>query len=117
MNTDEIKNNLIKVISLRDEIKDFKKGSRQTAYKLSDYVDLCYDRIIAVDYGDRDRLYVPYSNASMKLQDFMQTDDKIINSQFSAHKTKLLSILNRYIKDLQLGLQEHDSELNSIHSR
>ena len=117
MNIDELKNNLRKVISLRDEINNFKKGSRHTAYKLSDYINLTYEQIIAVDYGDRDRFYLPYSNATFQLQNLMQTDEKVINTKFSVHKIKLLSILNRYINNLQHGFLEHDLELNSTHPR
>jgi len=113
MNINELKKNLEKVISLRDEIKDLKKGKQRT-YSLREYVELFRDRLIYVDHGERDRFWWPMQVALTNIDEFTDIREEKFNSQFSANKTKLLSIINRYIKDLQHGFQQHDLESKSI---
>ncbi len=109
-----IKENLEKVISLRDEIKDLKKGKQRT-YSLREYVELFRDRLIYVDHGERDRFWWPMHVALTKIDEFIDIRrEEKFNSQFSANKTKLLSIINRYIKNLQYEFQQHDLASKSI---
>jgi hypothetical protein len=105
-----IRRNLRAAIELRDEIKDLKPIQRR---RLSDYVSQAYDRVTAVYHGERDRFYVPHAHATMKLGDLQSLDANALSTQFSTHKTKLVSSLNQYIKGLQRGLQEHDLEEKS----
>lgn len=112
MYVNELKENLRKVISLRDEIQDLKKGNKRT-YSLREYVELFRDRLIQVDHGERDRFWWPMHVALTKIDEFTDITEEKFNSQFSANKTKLLSTMNRYIKDLQLGFQQHDLESKS----
>lgn len=116
MNINELKETLQAIISLRDEIEKLTKNTTvRHTYTLKDYVDLCHNKITWVDYGDRDKFYVPYHTASMRLSELRDIDDEKFNSAFKTHKTKLLSILNRYIKDLQHGFELHDLELRQAH--
>ncbi len=112
MDIQELRENVQKVISLREEVKNLKKSIRRT-YSLREYVDLFRDRLIFVDHGERDRFFWPMHIASTKLDELSDMRNDEFNSRFSTTKTKLLSIMNRYIKDLQRGFVEHDLEVNS----
>jgi hypothetical protein len=112
MDLQELKENLKTVIDLQAEVKDLKKGNRHT-YSLREYVDQFRDRLINIDHGDRDRFFWPMHIASTRLDDLSNLTDAEIDSRFSTTKTKLLSIMNRYIKDLQHEFYIHDSGLNS----
>jgi hypothetical protein len=114
MNVNALKANLSRVIALRDEIEAFQKPSEPFSYSLSDYVSEAYDRVINGYPGERDRFFVPHSVAVMKLQDMLDIEHDKLNSAFATNRTKLISILNRYIKGLQRGFQEHDLEAGPI---
>lgn len=109
----DLKENLRHVISLRDEIVQLRKEDRRT-YSLREYVDLFQDRLSWTDYGDRDKFWVPKYNANAGLEKLRDIDSEKFNSAFATHKTKLLSIVNRYIKELQLGFEQYDLKENSI---
>lgn len=101
-----------KVISLRDEIQDLKKGNQRT-YSLREYVELFRDRLIHVSHGERDRFWSPMQLVLKKIDEFTYIEEEKFDSHFSANKKKLLSTMNRYIKDLHYGFQQHDLELKS----
>ncbi len=103
----DLKENLKRVISLRDEIIELKKGNSRT-YSLREYVKLFRDRLIYVDHGERDKFWWPMHVALTKLDELSDIEENKFNSQFSANKRKLLSTINRYIKEMQNELQEHD---------
>jgi hypothetical protein len=113
MDTADLKENLRQVISLRDEIVQLRKEDRRT-YSLREYVDLFQDRLRWTDHGESDRFWRPMHVAITKLDEISNIDVKKFNSAFTTHKAKLLSIVNRYIKDLQLGFEQQDLELMSI---
>lgn len=114
MDVNALRANLSRVIALRDEIEALQKPAGHFGYSLSDYVTQAYDRVINGYPGERDRFYVPHSVAVMKLQDMLDIEHDKLNSAFATNRTKLLSILNRYIKGLQRGFQEHDLETGPI---
>lgn len=107
MADNDLKENLKLVFSLRDEIMDLKKGNFRT-YSLREYVDLFRDRLIHTDHGERDKFWWPMHIALTKLDELSDIEENKFNSQFSANKRKLLSTINRYIKEMQNELQEHD---------
>ncbi|MDO7876032.1 hypothetical protein Q5H93_14910 [Hymenobacter sp. ASUV-10] len=109
-----LRSNLRRVIELRDEIKEMPKPTGRGAYQPSDYLNQVRDRLRAVYHGERDRFYVPHTDAIMALQHLEELGTPKINSSFSTSKTKLLSILNRYIKGLQRGFAEHEKETGSV---
>lgn len=115
MDIQELKENVISVISLKEEVKDLKKDNRRS-YTLREYVGLFRDRLIFVDHGERDRFFWPMHIASTGLDELSNLTNDQFDTRFSTTKTKLLSIMNRYIKDLQRGIMEHDLEVNSTRS-
>ena len=112
MDIQELRENVQKVISLREEVKDLKKDNRRL-YSLKEYVGLFRDRLIFVDHGERDRFFWPMHIAFTKLDELSYMTNDEFYSRFATTKTKLLSIMNRYIKDLQRGFVEYDLEVNS----
>lgn len=66
-----------------------------------------------IDHGEWDSFFCPMHVASNKLDELTYMTDDELNSRFSTTKTKLMSVMNRYIKDLQRGFVEHDSEMVS----
>lgn len=98
------------------EVKDLKK-SMGNSQSLKGYIELLYDRLIVVDHGERDRFYVPKHITSLKLNELFNMTNDQFNSRFSTTKTKVLSIMNRYIKDMQRGFEEHDLEENPTRSK
>lgn len=113
MDITDLKENLRQVISLRDEIVQLRKEDRRT-YSLREYVDLFQDRLSWTDHGEMDKFWRPMHVANTKLDEMRGIDVEKFNSAFATHKTKLLSIVNRYIKDLQLGFERYDLEAMSI---
>lgn len=109
MDIADLKENLRQVISLRDNLVELKKGHIRT-YSLSEYLDLIQNRLIGTDHGERDKFYWPMHVANTKLDMLRGMDIDKFNSAFSTNKTKLLSIVNQYIKDLQLGFEQNDLE-------
>jgi len=107
MRIEEIRNNKRRLKELRDEILDSKKDSR-FGYTLFEYLERVRDSIIYVDHGEGDLFFVPKHRATMKLDDLMDIDVKAFNSAYSKNKTKLLSIVNRYINDLTNAIEIHD---------
>jgi hypothetical protein len=107
MNVNDLKENLKRVISLRDEIMELKKENRRT-YSLREYVELFRDRLIHIDHGEIDKFWWPMHIALTKLDELSDIEENKFNSQFSANKRKLLSTINRYTKEMQIELQEHD---------
>jgi hypothetical protein len=110
----ELKNNLRKVISLQEEIKDLTNSKKQL-FSLTDFMENFRNCLIYVDHGERDRFFVPMNIALNKLNNLSDIVNNNSKLSFSQTKTKLLSIMNRYIKDLQRGFEEHDSESNLTH--
>lgn len=108
----ELKNHLRRTITLKHELSELKRTDR---YKLSDYLDRFHQSLIHTDFGERDKFCLPYHYASNDLQNLFDLRPDKLNSQFSANKTKLLSIVNRHIKGLQDGFVEYDLELRSTH--
>lgn len=108
----ELRTHLQAIIELRSEVKTLTKTGR-SIYRLSDYVAMAYERIRTVSHGKRDRFYVPYSDAIALLQPLLDTPRNSLNLQFSTHKTTLVAALNQYVKSLQLGLRQSDSETGS----
>jgi hypothetical protein len=106
MYIEDLKENLKLVNELRDELKVLKKEARR-GYTLHEYIDLIQERLWN-DHGERDRFAEPKRLANFKLDELRDINKEQFNSAFSKNKTKLLSILNRYIKDLQIGFQESD---------
>lgn len=102
-----LKENLRQVISLRDELIELKKGNRRT-YSLKEYADLFRDRLRWTDHGMSDSFSLAEHDAFTRLDILCDIEDEKFNSAFSTHKTKLLSIMNRYINDLRLGFDKHD---------
>lgn len=103
-----IRANLRVAIELQDEIKALKPFQRNL---LNEYISQVYKRVSAVYHGERDRFYVPQAHATMQLGNLQIIDASTISTQFSVHRTKLVSILNQYIRGLQLGLLQHDTEV------
>lgn len=117
MKIEELKEHLNKIILLREEIKGFEKTTGHMKYSLSYYVNHAYEQFKFVDHGERDRFFSPQYSVMNALQMLMDVDEKIINSAFSKHKAKLLSVLNNYIKEMQLGFLQHDLELKSSYMK
>lgn len=106
-----LRNNLRGITAFRDELKDLAKPTSRFGYQMSDYVEQARDKLRAGYHGERDRFYVPYADALNQLDQLREK--QTLNTQFSTSKTKLVSILSRYIKGLQRGFQEHDAEAGS----
>lgn len=107
MDISELKEHLRRTISLKLELKELKSNG---LYKLSDYLKRFHRSLIDTDFGERDKFWLPYWDTSKELEELLHIDSNKLNSQFSANKTKLLSIVNRHIKGLQLGFREYDLE-------
>ena len=110
MNINDLREHLNKTISLKEELKELKKTD---LYKLSDYLEMFHKSLVYTDFGERDKFWLPYYYASNSLKELHEFREEELNSKFSANKTKLLSIVNRHIKDLKHGFQQHDLELKS----
>lgn len=111
MNISELKQNLQQIIYLRDEIAESKKETR-FGYSLKEYLELFRDKLIFVDHGERDKFWCPKHEATQKLDSLSDISLNEFSSAYSKNKTKLLSIINRYIKDMKLGFIQHDLEIN-----
>ena len=66
MDIQELRENVQKVISLREEVKDLKKDNRRL-YSLKEYVGLFRDRLIFVDHGERDRFFLADAHSIYKI--------------------------------------------------
>lgn len=111
MNIQELKENLQKVILLREEVSCLQKHHRRT-YSLREYTEQFRERLIFVDHGERDRFSWPVYIASKKLDELYENRDEF-EVRFSASKAKLLSAMGQYIKDIQRGIKEHEAEQKS----
>lgn len=60
-----LRNNLNSLVELRDEIKALPSTGR--SHRLSDYVSQVYERVTGINHGQRDRFYVPQTDAEMQL--------------------------------------------------
>lgn len=109
MDIADLKDNLRQVVSLKDNLFKLKKGDMRT-YSLSEYLDLFQNRLIRIDHGERDKFYWPMHVANTKLDILREMDNEKFNSDFSTNKSKMLSIVNQYIKDLQIGFEQNDLE-------
>ena len=96
---------------MRDELIPLTKPTSRFAYQMSDYVEQAHAKLRTVDHGERDRFYVPYAYALQYLDQLREKET--LNTQFLTSKTRLISILNRYIKGLQHGFAQHDSEVGA----
>jgi hypothetical protein len=112
MNLNDLREHLNQTEKLKLELKELKKTDREN---LSDFLDRFHNRLVWTDFGDRDKFWLPYYYASNDLKILQDMTSEELNSRFSANKTKLLSIVNRHIKDLQRGFREHEEELKSTH--
>jgi len=99
MNTEALKENLKRVIVLRDELKDLPKNNGR-GYTLWECIDLFRERLINVDHGEGDKFWLPCHRATTKLEFFEEIGKTKFNTAFATNKTKLIAVLNRYIKDL-----------------
>jgi hypothetical protein len=114
MDIKELHENTRKVISLRDEIIVLEKHRKEpTGYRLNEYVELFRDRLIWVDHGERDRFWVPMHNTLIKLDEMANIDPEKFNSNFATYKKNLLSVINRYIKEMHQGFDAHYKEFGS----
>ena len=111
MNISELKQNLQQIIYLRDEIVESKKETR-FGYSLKEYLEQFRYKLIIVDHGERDKFWCPRHVATQKLDSLSDLSLDEFNSAYSKNKTKLLSIINRYIKEMKLGFIQHDLEIN-----
>jgi len=109
MDITDLKENLKQVVSLRDNLIKLEKGDMRT-YSLNEYLDLFQNRLNGTDHGERDKFYWPMHVANTKLDILREMDIEKFNSAFSTNKSKMLSIVNQYIKDLQLGFEQNDLE-------
>lgn len=107
MNTEALKENLKRVIELRDELKDLSKSSRR-GYALYEYIGLIRDRLIFVDHGEADLFAEPARIAGNRLAILADIGEDKFNTAFATNKAKLLAILQSYLKGLQSGLQQRD---------
>jgi hypothetical protein len=103
----ELKEHLIRTKSLSHELRELKNND---LVKLSDYLERFHNSLIYTDFGERDKFWLPYWYASKDLEVLLRADSIKLNSQFTANKKKLLSIVNQHIKNLQLGFHEYDLE-------
>ncbi len=108
MDINELRTHLNKTISLKTEIKELKKTDRFRS--LAGYLEQFRHSIAWTNFGDRDKFWLPYYNASEGLKYFDEISDNDLDIRFTMNKTKLLSIVNRHIKDLQSGFREYDLE-------
>ena len=105
MYVQRLKENLVKFIELRNELSQLKPNQR--LYNLHDYIDVLQECINSVDHGDGDLLGEPARIACSKLDDKRDLDQNKFVTAFATQKRALLSIADRYIRDLQLGLSLH----------
>lgn len=108
MNIQELKDNLQIVTSLREEVSRLQKQNRRF-YTLREYTEQFRERLIFVDHGERDRFSEPSRIANLKLDELYVNRDEF-EVRFSASKAKLLSIMSKYIKDMNRGFVEHELE-------
>jgi len=111
MDIAELKTTVQEIIALRNEIESFSKSEISFAKSLSDYINIVHNKLMWVDHGIKDRFYSPRFFISKSLSELMDIENKKINSAFSKHKSKLLSILNRYIKEMQKGFIDYEEEM------
>lgn len=111
MNISELKQNLQQIIYLRDEIVESKKETR-FGYSLKEYLEQFRYKLIIVAHGERDKFWCPRHVATQKLDSLSDLSLDEFNSAYSKNKTKLLSIINRYIKEMKFGFIQHDLEIN-----
>jgi hypothetical protein len=109
MDTSELKENLKRVIELRDELQALSKSNRR-GYTLWEYIELFRERLIFVDHGEADKFWLPLHRATTKLDFFVEAGKTKFNSAFATNKTALLAVLDRYIKDLTSEFQVVDQE-------
>lgn len=98
---------------LYEEVQGLRKDNKRS-FTIVDYIEMFRQKLIFTDHGERDRFFMPMHIASKKLDELTDMPKERINSRFATTKTKLLSIMGRYIKDLLRGFEEYDAELNSI---
>lgn len=114
MDIQALKSNLLAIIALRDKVEALSSSDSHHGYQLSDYAEKARTRIYSADHGDDDWYFLPQWDAGNRFRQLQENGDARIDSAFATSKTKLLSILNRYIKDLQTGFREHDPESGSV---
>jgi hypothetical protein len=104
---EELIRTLLRVKEIRNEIRDLdKKNSLNN--DISYYIDLFHEKLIFTDHGERDKYALPKIDAINKIERMRLISTEKINSNFAQNKTKLLSIVNRYISQLQDELQKPD---------
>lgn len=107
MNTVALKKNLKKVIELRDELKDLPKTIGR-GYTLWEYIGFFRNRLIWVDHGEGDKFFIPQNRATTMLESLEEMGETKFNNAFKTNKTKLIAVLNGYIKDLTIEFQVDD---------
>lgn len=107
MRIEELRNNLRRLKELRDEIIMSNSKSR-FGCTLFEYFVRIRESIIYVDHGEGDLFFIPKHRASLKLDELMDINVKEFNSAYSKNKTKLLSIVNRYLKDITHAIETYE---------
>lgn len=109
MNIEELRENLKQIRLLRNEIAELKK-ERRFGYSLSEYLNLLRNKISFIDHGEDDKFWNPMHIATSEMSRLIDIRENEFNSAFSKNKRKFLSIIDRYIKDLQHGIDFHNQE-------
>ncbi len=107
MNINELKEHLRRVTVTRDRLSELKKND-SSLYTLHDFIEEFRSQLFNTDHGERDRFAEPERIANDKLSDLEDIGEEKLNAAFAGNKTKLLAILNRYIKDFAIGVQAND---------
>ena len=69
--------------------------------------DLLLDEVNRRDHGERDALFMPQWNAKKRIERLGEEYSKAqFKSAFKTVKGKLLSIANRYIREMHKGIEE-----------
>jgi hypothetical protein len=75
---------------------------------LIDYHYMARQKISSFPHGERDKFYVPYHTAINKLDGMLDEGEGKFSTAFKTSKTKLLSILDRYIKSIHNAVAHPD---------
>ena len=102
----DLKSCLSRVIDLRNtfEGENYQIGGKNLT-EISDYASRFHNTIAFVDHGDRDIFYTPHSFAVKRAEVIMELDAAAIKKAPATNKKKLLVAMDRYIKDVQHGME------------
>lgn len=110
----ELKKTVLNTVELRNKLMEMTLPRKPYHHSFDYYITLAHNMIKEPDYGERDRFYLPYYSTSTDLSELMDIDEKKFVSAFKTIKAKVIAILNRYIKEMELGFVEHDLELMGL---